>query len=136
MLRNVGAVLAGLIVGSILNMALIFANMAVFPPPDGADLNDPTQLAAFLASAPPTVYILPILAHLTQALVGGALAARLGAAQPVTLASIVGGLTALGTLINLVLLSPPLWTWGELLLYPPVIRVASVWAARQRGAPA
>lgn len=47
MLRNVGAVLAGLVVGVIVNMSLIMLNgMVLFPMPEGMDMNDPEQMNA------------------------------------------------------------------------------------------
>ncbi len=124
MLRNVGVVILGLVVGSAINMALILANLLFFPLPEGTDMNNAEQMAAFIGSLPPAGFVLPLLAHLAQAFVGGAIAARFGTADPRVLAGVIAALTALGGVINLVQLNPPAWMWVELPLY-----VAAWWGA-------
>jgi hypothetical protein len=124
MLRNVGAVLAGLVVGMVVNMVVVQVNTAVlFPAPAGTDLNDPAQLSAFLATLPVGAWLVVVLAHLLQAFVGGLVAARLGTA-PIAVALVVGALSALGGLAALVMIAAPAWMWLELPLY-----FAAAWAA-------
>jgi hypothetical protein len=113
MLRDIGAVVAGLVVGSIANMALVFANMAVFPGPPGLDFNDPAAMAAYVGGLPPQAFLGVIAAHRSQAGLGGWTAARLSS-RPASAAYIVGGLTALACLINLIELPGPWWMWAEL----------------------
>ena len=91
LIRNVLAVVGGLFVGMVWNMSLIQINMRLlFPMPEGLDMNDTEKFNAFVVDLPPTAFILVIIAHLGQALIGGWLAARFGASQPVLLATIVG----------------------------------------------
>lgn len=132
MLRNVGATIAGLVVGGVVNMALLQLNMAFFPAPPGMSLEDPEQLKAFIATMPLAGYILIFGAHLGQAGVGGFLAARLGSSAPVVLALIVGALTALGTVINQQMLQAPLWTLIELPLDLALAWAAGRWVQQQR----
>jgi hypothetical protein len=69
MLRNIGAVIAGMVVGMALNMALIQLNsLVLFPMPPGTDMNNPEQLNAYIASLPLTAFIVVVLAHLGQQL--------------------------------------------------------------------
>jgi hypothetical protein len=118
MLRNIGAVLLGLVVGSVLNMALIMANMSLFPGPAGLDFDDTAAMAEYVASLPDSAFILVLLAHVGQASVGGWIAARVGASRPVVLALVVGVLTMVGGLINLINFpDAPKWTWVEVPLY-------------------
>ena len=132
MIRNVGAVLAGLTVGSIVNMGVVVLNATVlFPVPPDLDLQDPVQLQAWVAAAPITSLSVVILAHLAQAGIGGWVAARLGGSHPVPLALIVGGLSALGGIANLVNLSAPTWMWIELPLYF-VVSGAAGWLVAHR----
>ena len=44
-LRNVLAVIAGLVIGGSVNMALITLSPALIPPPAGVDVSDPQSLA-------------------------------------------------------------------------------------------
>lgn len=117
MWRNIGAVLAGMFVGSAANMAVILTSQAMFPPPAGADLQDPAQFQTYLDTLPVTAFLMAILAHMLQAGLGGWLAARLGASRPMLLAMIVAGLTLLGGVANLLMLSAPTWMWIEVPLY-------------------
>lgn len=118
MLRNLAAVLAGLVVGSAVNMALITLNMFVlFPAPAGIDMGDPVAMNAYVAGLPASAFLVVMAAHLGQALVGGWVAARLGS-RPVRLAMIVGIATLVGGAVNLMTIRGPDWMFIELPLYP------------------
>jgi hypothetical protein len=134
MLRNVGAVLAGLVVGGVLNMLVLQVNTAIlFPAPPGTDLADPAALGAYMATLPVTAFLVVVLAHQLQAFVGGWVAARLGTA-PVALALVVGALSALGGLGTLLLIPAPAWMWLELPLYFVVAWAAGALEVRRRAA--
>jgi len=114
MLRNIGAVIVGLIVGSAWNMGLITLNTEVlFPMPAGTSMDDPEQYKAYVATLPVAAFMMVIVAHVGQAGIGGWIAARLGKSRPMLLAGIVGLLTLLGSVVLLIALSPPAWTWVE-----------------------
>lgn len=117
MLRNVGAVLAGLVVGSICNMLVLQGSLVLYPMPEGVTYADQEAFKAYVAGLPGTAFLIVMLAHLAQAFVGGWLAARLGTRAPLVLAMIVAGLTAVGGVVNLVQLPGPAWMWVELPLY-------------------
>lgn len=117
MVRNVVAVFVGMVVGMVANMGLIFANMALFPAPPGLDFNDTEAMQAYIGALPATGFILPMVAHLMQAGLGGWVAARLGASRPVVLALIIGVVTLAGGLYNLMVLPGPWWMWVEVPLY-------------------
>ncbi len=135
MLRNIGAVIAGLIVGSIVNMALIMLNATVlFPMPDGLDMSDTAAFNAYIADLPSTAFILVLAAHLGQAFVGGWLAARLGASRPVLLAMIVGALTLLGGIMNAMQIDLPMWMYIEMPLYLVLAFAAGKIEEKRRGA--
>ncbi len=118
MLRNIGAVVLGMIVGMVVNMALISLNgYVLFPMPEGMDMYDPEQLSGYIETLPAAGMILPILAHLGQAFVGGWVAARLGASKPMVLAMIIGVLSLVGGIMNAMSIPLPAWTWIEMPLY-------------------
>jgi hypothetical protein len=63
MLRNIGAVVVGLIAGNVWNMALIMLNSKVlFPMAEGADPWDPEQLKAYVASLPAHAFLVVLAA--------------------------------------------------------------------------
>lgn len=132
-LRNIGAVILGLIAGMIANMALGMLNLVFFPLPEGVSMWDTEALTAAIRDMPQTVWILPLVAHLAQAFVGGWVAARLGGSRPVVLAMIVGVVSLVGGVMNAVSLQSPAWTWIEMPLYLVVAWYAGSLEARRRG---
>ena len=133
MVRNVVAVVVGLAVGMVVNMALVMLNVGVlFPMPEGTSMADPERFAAYLAALPATAFLVAVVAHLGQAFVGGWTAARLGASHPVVLALIVGGFTLVGGVINLIQLPGPTWMWLEVPLYLLVALAAGRREQRRR----
>lgn len=129
MLRNIGAVIAGLLVGMVVNLLFIQLNLQFFPLPDGVSMSDQEAFKDAVAEQPAAAWIGVILAHLGQAFVGGWVAARLGASKPVLLAMIVGVLSLAGGVANAIMLATPAWTWIEMPLYLLV-----AWFAGQREA--
>jgi len=118
MLRNIIAIFVGLIVGMSANMAIIQFNMLVlFPIPEGVDFNDPAQLNAFMSTLPTGAFLMAMLAHLTQAFVGGWSAARLGASHPIHLAGVIGVVSLAGGISAMTMIDGPAWMIVELPLY-------------------
>ena len=133
MVRNIAGVVVGLFVGSVANMALIFANMALFPAPPDLDIMDPEAFAAYAAGLPDTAFILPMVAHLAQAFIGGWVAARIGASRPVLLALIVGVLSLVGGVLNMMNFpDAPIWMWAEMPGYLAVAWAAGTLEQRRR----
>lgn len=117
MLRNVGAVFAGLFIGAIVNMAILMVSWTIYPMPPGMDMNDPDQMNAYLATLPTTAFLFAMAAHLAQAFVGGWIAARISEDAPMRVAMIVGILSLLGGVANMFNLDAPSWMWIEMPLY-------------------
>lgn len=129
MLRNIGAVLLGMFIGGIANMALIVVAAMIWPMPEGA-MENPDQMRAYIAGLPVAALLLSMVAHLAQAGLGGWIAARVGT-RPVPLAMVIGVLTALGTAYNVVDLGGPAWMYVELPL-DLLLAGAVGWAEQQR----
>lgn len=114
MLRNIGAVIAGLIAGNVINMAIVMLNMQLFPGPEGLDMNDPDQMQAYIAELPTVAMLIAMVAHLSQAALGGWVAARLAGSRPRVLAMIIGVLTVVGSIANHAMIGGPTWMLVEL----------------------
>jgi hypothetical protein len=108
-LRLVLAVVAGLVVGSVVNGALIFASGHVIPPPAGADVTTAEGLRASLHLFEPRHFLFPFLAHALGTLVGALVATWLAPGRSARPAYVVGGAFLLGGIANVLMLPAPLW---------------------------
>jgi len=107
--RNVLAVVAGLVIGSVVNMALINASGTVIPPPSSADVTTLEGLKASIHLFEPKHFIFPFLAHALGTLVGAAAAAFLAASSRLAIAMTIGALFLAGGTANVLMLPAPLW---------------------------
>jgi hypothetical protein len=118
MFRNVIAIIAGLAVGMTANMALITLNSKVFyPMPEGLRMDDAEGVSAWMATLPATAFLVVMLAHLSQALCGGWVAARLASSHPMRLAMSVGVFSLVGGVMAFFMFDGPIWMVVELPLY-------------------
>jgi len=109
-LKNILAVLAGLILGSFLNMALVIAGANLVPVPSGADISTPEGLKASMHLFRPVNFLFPFLAHALGTLLGAVMATILAnAGKKKSMAMLVGILFMLGGTINVLALPSPLW---------------------------
>ena len=132
MLRNVGAVVAGLVVGMTVNLALVQLNTVLFPLPHGIDVTDTAQMRDAIQDLPAAAWILVFAAHLGQSFVGAWVAARLGASHWMALAMIVGVVSLGAGIANAIMLSTPAWTWLEMPFYLVVAGMAGRMEAARR----
>ena len=61
--RNIVAVLLGIVVGSLVNMAIIIAGPLVIPVPEGIDMSDMAKFSENLNLLKPVNFLAPWLAH-------------------------------------------------------------------------
>lgn len=109
-LRNILAVVAGLVTGSVVNMALIMLGAAVFPPPPGVDVNDVASINAHIGAYSVLQLLAPFAAHALGTLAGALVAARLAASHHLILALVVGVFfLAGGTMAVRMIPDAPLW---------------------------
>lgn len=132
--RLVLAVVAGLLLGSVLNMALIALGGSLVAPPEGADVRTMEGLKAALPLFEPRHFLFPFLAHALGTLLGAAVAAWLVPARAGAAALAVGGLFLLGGIANAVILPAPWWFIAVdlLLAYLPAAWLGQRLAARLR----
>ena len=107
--RNILAVLAGVLVGMIVNMCLILAGPHIIPPPAGADVTTAEGLKASLHLFAPRHFIFPFLAHALGTLVGATSAAWIAVNRKTPLALVVGAVFLAGGVMNVTILPAPMW---------------------------
>lgn len=108
-LRNILALLLGIVVGSIVNMGIISVSGSIIPPPEGADVTTMEGLKEALPMFEPKHFIMPFLAHALGALAGAFLAAKLAANNKKKFAYGVAGFFLLGGIANAFMLPGPTW---------------------------
>jgi hypothetical protein len=107
MLRKLGAVLLGAIVGYVIVSAIEMVNLMLFKPPAGLSFQDPVAMKAYVASLPETAFILVVVAWLVGAFVGVRIATRVGRSRVPGL--IVGLLMIGATVSNFFQFPHPIW---------------------------
>lgn len=108
-LRNILAVLAGIVAGSAVNMGLIMLSPSVIPPPDGADVTTAEGLKASMHLFEPKHFIMPFLAHALGTLAGAILTVRLAVDRRPLFAYPVAAFFLLGGIMNILMLPSPMW---------------------------
>jgi hypothetical protein len=109
MIRNILAVVAGFIVGSIANMTLINVGHAVVGLPPGADVSTMEGVKAAMAQFTPIHFTVPFIAHAGGTLVGAFVAALISRTHKFVVAMIVGVLFLLGGVTAGIMISSPMW---------------------------
>jgi len=107
-LRNILAVIAGLVIGSMVNMAIIMVSNNVIPLPQGADNSSAETLKATIHLFEPKHFIFPFLAHAIGTFVGAYVCARI-ATHKMVLAMFIGLFFLAGGIYMVVILPSPIW---------------------------
>ena len=108
-MRNALAVIAGLIIGSMVNMGLVILGSEIIPPPAGVDVTDMENIKASMHLFEPQHFAFPFLAHALGTLAGAFIAARIARSHHLKWALGIGGLFMLGGIANAFMLPAPLW---------------------------
>lgn len=132
-LRNVLAVLAGVIVGVTVNMAIIIFSGKIIPPPAGADMMTPEGIKAALPLLEPKHFLMPFLAHALGTFVSGLVAALIAASHKVAIAFGLGVLTLLGGIYAATIIPAPTWfvALDLIVAYLPMAYLGGKLAARE-----
>ncbi len=131
--KNILAVIAGIIAGGALNMGIIMISGSIIPPPEGADITTMEGLKASMHLMEPKHFLMPFLAHAFGTFLGALIAALIVPAQKVKLAMIVGGWFLLGGIVNILMLPSPLWfTFTDLIgAYIPMAYLGATLIAKK-----
>lgn len=109
MLRNVLAVVAGIIVGSVINMMLIGLGPSLIPPPPGVDVNSSESLARTMHLFQPRHFVMPFLAHALGTFAGALVAFLLAVRHNARLALVVGAFFLVGGVAAATMIPAPAW---------------------------
>lgn len=109
LLKNIIAVVAGLLFGSAANMLTLQIGMTLIPPPEGFDMNTPEGLTAAMSRMEHKHFITPFLSHALGTFVGAFIAVRIAANKHKVIAYVLAGLFFFGGLYMVVILNAPMW---------------------------
>ncbi len=108
-LKNILAVVAGLVVGSIVNGGIVSLSGSIIPPPEGVNPSDMESLKAGMHLFEPKHFIMPFLAHAMGTLSGAYLAARIAANNNMKFALAIGAFFLIGGIMAVMMLPSPVW---------------------------
>ena len=108
-LRNVAAVVAGIVVCLLVNGLVIAVSSSVIPLPEGVDPNDMESFKANVDKFRPEHFLFPFLAHAMGSLLGGWVAVILSASRAMRLAIIVGAVHLIGGIAAAYMIPAPTW---------------------------
>ena len=108
-LRNILAVILGLAVGQIVNMALIIAGPHVIPPPAGVDMTSVQSLQTSMHLLGPQHFVFPFLAHALGTLAGALVGFLVAASHRSCFAYLIGSLSLAGGIGATFMFPAPTW---------------------------
>lgn len=106
--RNILAVIAGWIAGSVINGGLVMMGHKVYPI-EGIDVNNVDELAAVMPGLDFQYFIFPFLAHALGTLTGAVVAAAIAVRHKMKFALAIGVLFLIGGIIACFMIPAPTW---------------------------
>ncbi|KRA51384.1 hypothetical protein ASD77_15835 [Pseudoxanthomonas sp. Root65] len=133
-LRNIAAVAIGLVLGSVVNMAIVMLGPALVSPPPGVDMTTAEGLQQAMPLLQPKHFIAPFLAHALGTLVGALLAYGIAGSRKTLFAWVIGVLFLCGGIATSLMIPAPTWfkAIDLLLAYLPMAWLAAWIGARMR----
>ena len=133
LLKNSLALIAGVVVGSLVNITLVNIGPYVIPLPEGADISTMEKLRESMKLFTPLNFLFPFLAHALGTLVGAYIVAKFALSHHLKLAFFIGVLFLAGGISAVNMLGGPMWfnVTDLVLAYIPM----SILGARLAGRP-
>jgi hypothetical protein len=107
--RNILAVIAGILVCMLVNGGIISLSASIIPPPEGMN---PNNLESFRANAhlfQPKHFLFPFLAHALGSVLGALVAALIAASRKMTFALVIGSVHLVGGIVAAIYIPAPIW---------------------------
>lgn len=132
--KNILAVIAGVIIGGIVNMGIVKIGGYIIPPPEGADVTTMEGLAASMPLFETRHFIMPFLAHALGALVGAAVAGLIAASHKMWFALGIGAFFLIGGIMMVMSVPSPTWFAALDLIgaYIPMAYLGGKFATREK----
>lgn len=108
-IRNILALITGLVVGGTVNMGIVMISGSIISPPEGADVTTMEGLQESMHLFQPKHFLMPFLAHALGTLSGAFFAAYIAVSHKMKFALGIGAFFLLGGVTNVFLLPSPLW---------------------------
>lgn len=108
-LRLVLAIIGGIVIGSVVNMALIMVSGHIIAPPAGVDMTTPEGMHSSMALLGPRHFLFPFLAHAIGTLIGAFIAVKITEQHKLLAALLVGALFFLGGVSMARVIPAPTW---------------------------
>lgn len=131
LLRNVLAVVAGIVVGGAVNTALIAVSPSIIPPPAGVDVSNAESLSKAIHLFEPRHFVMPFLAHAVGTLAGALAAYLIAATYKARMAYLIGAVFLCGGVAASFMIPAPAWFIALDLL---VAYLPMAWLATRIGA--
>ena len=134
-LRNILAVVFGLVAGGGVNMSLIVAGSSMIPPPAGVDVSDAQSIAASMHLFEPKHFVFPFLAHALGTLAGATTAFLIAASNKSVLAYVIGVASLAGGIAASFMIPAPVWfiILDLLVAYIPMAWLGTLIGGRIKG---
>ena len=108
-IKNIAAVVLGLVVGSFVNMGIIMLSPSIIPPPAGINPTDMESLRASMHLFEAKHFVFPFLAHALGTLVGAFIAAKIASSHKMKFALGISAFFMIGGITNAFMLPAPVW---------------------------
>jgi hypothetical protein len=132
--KNILAVIVGILAGSVVNMAIITVGPMILPPPAGVDLSTMEGIRKSMPLFKPINFLVPFSAHALGTLTGAFVAVKLAASHRMKCAIGIGVFFLIGGIAAATMLGGPLWfTACDLILaYIPMSLLGGFLAGGQK----
>src|SRR5690554_8152453 len=111
-LRLVLAIIGGIVIGSVVNMALIMVSGHIIAPPAGVDMTTPEGMHSSMALLGPRHFLFPFLAHAIGTLIGALIVVIITEQHKLLSALLVGARFFLGVVFMAVILPGTTWFYA------------------------
>lgn len=108
-LRNILAVILGLLVGGFVNMGIILVGTSLIPPPPGVDFTNAENLSQTAHLLQPIHFLTPFLGHALGTLAGALVAALVAASRYKIVTLIIGLFFLAGGIAAATMIPAPGW---------------------------
>ena len=109
LLRNVLALIAGIVIGGTVNTVLIALSPSLIPPPPGVDVNNAESLSKAMHLFELRHFVMPFLAHAVGTLTGALAAYLIAATYRAHIAYVIGAVFLCGGVAASFMIPAPIW---------------------------